>query len=73
MVIVPQHIANAHNLRPRNVRLARLELRRNTARGFGDNLDAALNAMPKKPVRAEIVEGLTPAACSMPSIASRMA
>ena len=58
MVLVPEYVADAHNLGPRNVRLASLELRRNTAGGFGDDLDTALNAMPKKPVRTKIVEGL---------------
>ncbi len=58
MVLVPRHVAESHNLRPRNVRLAGLEVRRNTAGGFGNNLDPALNAMSKKPVRAEVVGGL---------------
>jgi hypothetical protein len=57
MVLVPKHVADTHNLRPRDVWLARLEFRRNTAGGLGDNLDTALNAMSKKPVRAKIVPG----------------
>ena len=58
MVLVPKHVADTHNLGPRDVWMARLELWRNTARSFGDDLDAALNAMSKKPVRGEIVESL---------------
>jgi len=58
MVLVSQHIADAHNLRPRDIRPARLKVRRNTAGSFGNDFDPALNAMSKKPVGAEIVEGL---------------
>ena len=70
---MPEHVADAHNLRPRDIWLARLELRRNPARGFGDNLDPALNAMSEKPVGAKIVKRLPRVAISMPSIASRIA
>src|SRR5574340_1343197 len=58
MIFVPQHVADAHNLRPRDVRVARLELWRNTAGRFGNDLNAALNAVTEKPIRAEVVERL---------------
>lgn len=38
--------------------MPRLKLGWNAASGFGDDLDAALDAMSKKPVRAKIIEGL---------------
>ena len=58
MVLMPEHVADARNLGPRDVRLARLELRRETACGFGYDLDPALDAMTKEPIGAKIVEDL---------------
>ena len=68
-----EDVADADNLGPGDVRLARLEFRGNTTGGFGDDLDTALNAMSKKPVRAKIGEGLALHGPSTPSIASRIA
>lgn len=56
MVFVPQHVADTSNLLPRDLRLLRLESRRNAAGSFRHDLDAALNAVAEKPVAPEVVE-----------------
>jgi hypothetical protein len=55
LVFVPQDVANTGDLRPRDLRLLRLEFRRNAAGRFGHDLDAALNAVAEKPIAAEVV------------------
>ena len=73
MVLMPEYVADARNLRPRDIWLAGLELRRNPACGFGDNLDPALNAMSDSQ-SAPKSSGVFPrVAISMASIASRIA
>ena len=56
MIFVPQHVADPHDLSPRNLRLLGLNIGRKTASGLGDNLDTALNAMTKQPILIEIGE-----------------
>jgi hypothetical protein len=45
VILVPQHIADAHDLRPRNMGLRRLMLRRDSPRGLRNNFNAALDAV----------------------------
>ncbi|HYS47957.1 MAG TPA: hypothetical protein VEM36_04170 [Xanthobacteraceae bacterium] len=42
VIIVPQHIPNAGNLRPRDVGITRFDLFRQMARCFRDDFDASL-------------------------------
>ncbi len=58
MVVMPQNVTDTHDLRPGDLRLTLLELRRYAASGLRHDLNAALYAMAKKPIAVEIVDRL---------------
>lgn len=55
---MPEHIADAQNVPPRNLRVGFPQFVRDAPAGFGDDLYAALNRMPQHPVMAEFVKAL---------------
>ena len=58
MILVPQHIADPHDPRPGNMRLACLEVWRDAPSSFRHDLDAPLEAMTQKPIASIVVKRL---------------
>jgi hypothetical protein len=56
MIFVAKDISDAHDLRPRNAWLGGLELGRDAACRFGNDLDAALHRVTKQPVTRIILD-----------------
>ncbi len=52
-----EDVPDADDPIPRDVRLSLTQLGRDAPNRFGDDLDAALDAMPEKPVRVVIRHG----------------